>query len=105
MTNPYFLAKPIIEKNRIENLFILATSPTESAWGIATHTAQRLSIEADNTWKDMSPEAGKKGLKAARAIGMLTYEQGVAPFRETTRLSAGDKAKLMGGTLQKVYNW
>jgi homoserine O-acetyltransferase len=63
----------VMEKDRIENLFILATSPTESAWGIATHTAQRLSIEADSTWKDMSPEAGKKGLKAARAIGMLTY--------------------------------
>jgi homoserine O-acetyltransferase/O-succinyltransferase len=63
----------VMEKNCIENLFILATSPTESAWGIATHTAQRLSIEADSTWKDMSPEAGKKGLKAARAIGMLTY--------------------------------
>jgi homoserine O-acetyltransferase len=63
----------IIEKARIDNIFILATSPTESAWGIATHTAQRLSIEADSTWKDLSPEAGKKGLKAARAIGMLTY--------------------------------
>lgn len=63
----------VMEKDRIENLFILATSPTESAWGIATHTAQRLSIEADSTWKDLSPEAGKKGLKAARAIGMLTY--------------------------------
>jgi homoserine O-acetyltransferase/O-succinyltransferase len=63
----------VMEKERIGNLFILATSPTESAWGIATHTAQRLSIEADSTWKDMSPEAGKKGLKAARAIGMLTY--------------------------------
>jgi len=63
----------VMEKSRIENLFILATSPTESAWGIATHTAQRLSIEADSTWKNLSPEAGKKGLKAARAIGMLTY--------------------------------
>ena len=63
----------VMEKDRIENLFILATSPTESAWGIATHTAQRLSIEADSTWNDMSPDAGKKGLKAARAIGMLTY--------------------------------
>ena len=63
----------IMEKARIENIFLLATSPTESAWGIATHTAQRLSIEADSTWKDPSPDAGKKGLKAARAIGMLTY--------------------------------
>jgi homoserine O-acetyltransferase/O-succinyltransferase len=63
----------IMEKNRIDNLFLLATSATESAWGIATHTAQRLSIEADCTWNQPSPAAGSKGLKAARAIGMLTY--------------------------------
>jgi homoserine O-acetyltransferase/O-succinyltransferase len=63
----------IMEKDSIKNLFLLATSAAESAWGIATHTAQRLSIEADCTWKDGSPEAGAKGLKAARAIGMLTY--------------------------------
>jgi hypothetical protein len=36
---------------------------------------------------------------------MLTYEQGVAPFRDTKRLSENDKAALMGGTLQKVYHW
>ena len=40
----------IMEKDIIEQFFLLATSPTESAWGIATHTAQRLAIEADGTW-------------------------------------------------------
>lgn len=63
----------VMESNLIEKLFLLATSPTESAWGIATHTAQRLAIEADATWQNPSPQAGAKGLKAARAIGMLTY--------------------------------
>ncbi|MEP7141905.1 MAG: homoserine O-acetyltransferase [Ferruginibacter sp.] len=63
----------IMEKNSIEHLLLLATSPTESAWGIATHTAQRLAIEADDSWQLPSPDAGAKGLKAARAIGMLTY--------------------------------
>ena len=38
-------------------------------------------------------------------VGMLTYEQGVAPFRNTSRLSDSDRAKLMGGTLEKVYRW
>ncbi|AXY76114.1 homoserine O-acetyltransferase [Paraflavitalea soli] len=61
------------EKELIERLFLLATSPTESAWGIAIHATQRLAIEADSTWQDASPQAGQKGLKAARAIGMLTY--------------------------------
>ena len=63
----------VMEKNVIGNLFLLATSPTESAWGIATHTAQRLAIEADGSWQTLSSDAGAKGLKAARAIGMLTY--------------------------------
>ena len=63
----------IMEKNVIENLFLIATSATESAWGIAIHTAQRLAIEADATWKDDSADAGKNGLKAARAVGVLSY--------------------------------
>src|SRR5262252_9125571 len=45
------------------------------------------------------------GTDWTRTIGMLTYEQGVAPFRDTKRLSENDKAALMGGTLQKVYKW
>jgi L-fuconolactonase len=45
------------------------------------------------------------GTDWTRTSGMLTYEQAVAPFRKTTRLSESDKAKLMGGTLEKVYRW
>ena len=62
-----------MESEVVKKLFLLATSATESAWGIATHTAQRLAIEADTTWRQPDPQAGSKGLKAARAIGMLTY--------------------------------
>lgn len=57
----------------IENLFLIATSARESAWGIAIHTAQRLAIEADCTWTQKKETAGAKGLKTARAIGMVTY--------------------------------
>jgi homoserine O-acetyltransferase len=63
----------VMEPKCIERLFLIATSPTESAWGIAIHTAQRLAIEADSSWMEASPTAGSKGLKAARAIGILTY--------------------------------
>jgi predicted TIM-barrel fold metal-dependent hydrolase len=45
------------------------------------------------------------GTDWTRATELLTYEQGVHPFRETTRLSDSDKAKLMGGTLERVYKW
>ena len=45
------------------------------------------------------------GTDWTRTIGMLTYDQGVRPFKETARLSDSDRAKLMGGTVQKVYSW
>jgi predicted TIM-barrel fold metal-dependent hydrolase len=45
------------------------------------------------------------GTDWTRAVGLLTYQQGVDAFRVTDRLSDGDKATLMGGTLQRVYRW
>lgn len=63
----------VMEHSLIKHLFLIATSAKESAWGIAIHTTQRLAIEADQTWAEQRPDAGSKGLKVARAIGMLTY--------------------------------
>ena len=45
------------------------------------------------------------GTDWTRAVGLLTYKQGVDAFRVTDRLSASDKAALMGDTLMKIYNW
>jgi homoserine O-acetyltransferase len=63
----------VMEREVIGQLFLTATSPTESAWGMAVHAAQRMAIEADGSWRDKDREAGSNGLKAARAIGILTY--------------------------------
>lgn len=45
------------------------------------------------------------GTDWTRAVALLTYKEGVESFRVTDRLSAGDRAALMGGTLTKVYKW
>jgi predicted TIM-barrel fold metal-dependent hydrolase len=45
------------------------------------------------------------GTDWTRAVGLLTYEQGVESFRVIDRLSDSDRALLMGETLQRVYNW
>jgi predicted TIM-barrel fold metal-dependent hydrolase len=45
------------------------------------------------------------GTDWTRAVGLLTYKQGVDAFRLSPRLSGSDRAKLMGGTLTKVYRW
>jgi L-fuconolactonase len=45
------------------------------------------------------------GTDWTRAVGMLTYEQGVEAFRVTDRLSNSERAALMGQTLQRIYGW
>ncbi|HTF02838.1 MAG TPA: homoserine O-acetyltransferase, partial [Bacteroidia bacterium] len=63
----------VMEPEIVKRLVLVATGAKESAWGIAIHTAQRLAIEADSSFGTDYDLAGAKGLKAARAIGMLTY--------------------------------
>ena len=45
------------------------------------------------------------GTDWTRAVAFLTYAQGVDAFRTAERLSATDRAALMGGTLQEIYGW
>jgi L-fuconolactonase len=45
------------------------------------------------------------GTDWTRAVGLLTYEQGVEAFRVADWLSDSDRAELMAGTLQRVYSW
>jgi L-fuconolactonase len=45
------------------------------------------------------------GTDWTRAVALLTYKEGVEAFRVTDRLSDGERAALMGGTLTRVYGW
>jgi predicted TIM-barrel fold metal-dependent hydrolase len=45
------------------------------------------------------------GADWTKAVGFLTYKEGVDAFRLTDRLSDSEKNALMGGTLTKIYNW
>lgn len=45
------------------------------------------------------------GTDWTRAVEILTYKQGVDAFRMTDRLSDSDRATLMGGTLERIYQW
>jgi len=56
-----------------ENLVLLATSARHSAWGIAFNEAQRLAIFADATYHEATPAGGAAGLRAARAVALLSY--------------------------------
>ncbi|RSK46173.1 homoserine O-acetyltransferase MetX [Hymenobacter perfusus] len=56
-----------------DNLVLLATSTRHSAWGIAFNEAQRLAIFADATYHEATPDGGAAGLRAARAVALLSY--------------------------------
>ncbi len=45
------------------------------------------------------------GTDWTRAFAVVNYEQAVEPFRLTDRLSASDRAMLMGGACAKAYRW
>ena len=58
-------------KGEIDNLIMLVSSANESSWGKAIHQAQRMALKADDSFG--KAQGGSEGLKAARAIAMLTY--------------------------------
>jgi len=102
----------LMEPAVIQNGFVITTSAAESAWGIAIHTAQRLAIEADQTWKGGSADAGKNGIKAARGIGMLTYrnykifhqKQSDPDFSKTDNYKASSYILHQGNKLSDRFN-
>src|SRR5438132_6454471 len=73
-----------------ENLILIATNAQHSPWGIAFNEAQRMAIEADPTWKENDARAGIEGMKAARAIGMISY-RAYDGFGQTQSEKTNDK--------------
>jgi homoserine O-acetyltransferase/O-succinyltransferase len=63
----------IAEPEKIKRLVLIATNAQHSPWGIAFNESQRLAITADRTFYSLSPDGGKKGLKVARSIALLSY--------------------------------
>ncbi len=45
------------------------------------------------------------GTDWTRAVKLLSYVQGVEPFRLTDRLSDDERADLMGRSIERIYNW
>ena len=62
----------------VKRLVFVASSAKQSPWAIAFSESQRMAMEADTTFMDNDPEGGKKGLKAARSIALLSYRNPAA---------------------------
>lgn len=63
----------VMQPERFQKLILIATSPKASPWSIAIDETQRMAIKSDTTYGEKTPDAGRAGLAAARAIGLLSY--------------------------------
>ena len=80
----------IIQQSDVfEHAVLIATNAVHSPWGIAFNEAQRLAIQADPSWKENDSWAGLDGLKAARAIAILSYRQ-YETFQQTQQEKDSD---------------
>ena len=68
----------IMQSDIVQRLILIASNAKQSPWAIAFNESQRLSIEADASFSENNREGGKKGLKAARSIALLSYRTAYA---------------------------
>lgn len=101
----------ILQPEIFQHIVPIACNAFHSPWGIAFNEAQRMAIEADPTWKQNRQDAGRSGLKAARAIAMLSYrnyqcynhsQQGV--WNHNNLFRAATYQRYMGEKLVNRFN-
>lgn len=80
----------ILQPNVFERIVPIATNAFHSPWGIAINEAQRMAIEADATWKENDTHAGANGMKAARAVGMISFRT-YNTYRQTQQEKTAEK--------------
>jgi homoserine O-acetyltransferase len=85
----------------IRYLVFIASGVRQSPWAIAFNEAQRLALEADESFRSGDPEGGRRGLKAARAVAMLSYRSAYA--YNLTQKDEDDRTDLFRASSYQAY--
>jgi predicted TIM-barrel fold metal-dependent hydrolase len=93
---PFAEAPKVVELAKLDNVTIKISGAC---------TLSHEPYPYNDIWDPLGFDRCLWGTDWTRAVGLLTYKQGVDAFRITDRLSDSDRAALMGGTLQRVYDW
>ena len=102
----------ILQPDLIQNLVVIAASAVASPWCIAFNEAQRMAIEADPTWPERRDDAGAAGMKAARAMAMISYRtydtygftQALDNNEQTDNFKAAGYQRYQGEKLAERFN-
>lgn len=79
----------------VKKLILIATSARSQPWAIAFNESQRMAIEADGTFGTPHEDAGKKGMRTARSIGLLSY-RGSSAYNATQQEDSAGFFKTAG---------
>jgi homoserine O-acetyltransferase len=96
----------------IQRLILLASGARQTPWALAFSESMRLAMEADQTFMSGEPDGGKKGLKAARSIALISYRTMIAYNRtqqeeddeKLTSFKAASYQAYQGEKLVKRFN-
>lgn len=96
----------------IQRLILLASGARQTPWALAFSESMRLAMEADQTFISGEPDGGKKGLKAARSIALISYRTMIAYNRtqqeeddeKLTSFKAASYQAYQGEKLVKRFN-
>lgn len=91
----------IMEPNIVRHLFMVAGAAKATSWTAGLNEAQRMAIRADKSFYDRTPEGGKEGMKAARAMALLSYRNAAAYNKTQPREPEDDYRKLKAITYQQ----
>ena len=102
----------IIEPDIFTNLIIVAGSAKTTPWLVAFNEAQRMAITADQSYFNDIDEGGIAGMKAARAIALLSYRndftynkmQPIANDDDYLNLKASSYQQYQGEKLANRFN-
>ena len=86
----------------IEKLIVLASGTKQTPWALAFSESMRLAMEADQSFVSNDPEGGKKGLKAARSIALISYRTAAA-YNQTQKEEDNEKLTSFKACTYQAY--
>ena len=86
----------------VERLVVLASGAKQTPWALAFSESMRLAMEADQTFLAGDPEGGKKGLKAARSIALISYRT-MSAYNQTQKENDDEKLSSFKASSYQSY--
>ncbi len=92
----------IMEPDVIKHLIMIAGGVKATSWTAGLNEAQRMAILADESFFSRKPDGGIAGMKAARAIALLSYRNAQA-YNQTQTLHEDDDFRRLKAITYQQY--